>query len=191
MTTAPVSPDGSDGYLRLLDRAQEVLSLRSDPRRCFGRITLARLRRWPTWKALNYLTGLLGINEKSAKCVLMYCFGRQVVPVDTHTLRVSRRLGIIRSEVPEWTAARWLELAVPPELRALILESAALRARVFWVASPSGSRAAATFLSGASRTASHRGNDRRKERKPARSNGETHRESRWELEKAVQPSLLR
>jgi len=33
MTTAPVSPDGSDGYLRLLDHAQEVLSLRADPRR--------------------------------------------------------------------------------------------------------------------------------------------------------------
>jgi len=83
----------------------------------FGRITLAPLRRWPTWKALNYLTSLLGIDEKSAKCVLMYCFGRRVLPVDTHTLRVSRRLGIIRIDVPEWSAAQWLELAVPPELR--------------------------------------------------------------------------
>ncbi len=83
----------------------------------FRRVTLAPLGRWPTWKALNYLTSLLGINEKSAKCVLMYCFERRVLPVDTHTLRISRRLGIVRPDIPEWTAPRWLEMAVPPELR--------------------------------------------------------------------------
>ena len=33
MTTAPVFPRDGDGYLRLLDRAEEVLSLRADPRR--------------------------------------------------------------------------------------------------------------------------------------------------------------
>jgi hypothetical protein len=33
MTAANALPDDGDGYLRLLDRAQEVLSLRSDPRR--------------------------------------------------------------------------------------------------------------------------------------------------------------
>jgi hypothetical protein len=33
MTTAPVLPGDTDGYQRLLGRAQEVLSLRSDPRR--------------------------------------------------------------------------------------------------------------------------------------------------------------
>ena len=33
MTTAPVSPGDTDGYLRLLDRAHQVLSLRADPRR--------------------------------------------------------------------------------------------------------------------------------------------------------------
>jgi len=33
MTTAPVCSDGGDSYLRLVDRAREVLSLRADPRR--------------------------------------------------------------------------------------------------------------------------------------------------------------
>jgi endonuclease III len=83
----------------------------------FGRVTLSPLRRWPTWRALNYLISLLGVREKTAKCVLMYCFGRQVLPVDTHTLRISRRLGFIRAAVPEWVAERWVEMAVPPELR--------------------------------------------------------------------------
>lgn len=99
---------------------QKTKALRSAFRRMkadFGRITLAPLRCWPTWRALNYLCGLLGVNEKSAKCVLMYCFDRQVLPVDTHTLRVSRRLGVLGSHVPEWSAGRWLEMAVPPELR--------------------------------------------------------------------------
>lgn len=42
---------------------------------------------------LNYLTGLRGISDKVARCVMMYALGRNVLPVDVHVHRIARRLG--------------------------------------------------------------------------------------------------
>lgn len=44
---------------------------------------------------LKYLTNLPGVGIKTASLVLLFCFGKPVMPVDTHVLRISKRLGLL------------------------------------------------------------------------------------------------
>lgn len=60
-----------------------------------GRLSLSRLCRLPQEEALAYLRSLKGVGAKTAACVLLFSCGRPVFPVDTHILRVSKRLGLI------------------------------------------------------------------------------------------------
>jgi len=60
-----------------------------------GALDLGFLRRLPLDQAREYLTGLPGVGPKTAACVLLFSLRRPVFPVDTHVLRVSKRLGLI------------------------------------------------------------------------------------------------
>lgn len=71
----------------------------------------------PDRDALELLTSLPGIGTKSAKCVMLYCFGRAVLPVDVHVLRVAKRLGLTPMDVPWEQVDRSLEATVPDELK--------------------------------------------------------------------------
>jgi endonuclease-3 len=46
-------------------------------------------------QARSWLQSLEGVGPKTAACVLLFSLGRPALPVDTHVLRVSRRLGLI------------------------------------------------------------------------------------------------
>ena len=46
-------------------------------------------------EAKAWLVSLEGVGPKTAACVLLFSLGRPVLPVDTHVLRVSRRLGLL------------------------------------------------------------------------------------------------
>ena len=61
----------------------------------FGKVSLADLAHSDDAAAQRYLTSLPGVGVKTAKCVMMYSLGRQVLPVDTHTARVATRLGLV------------------------------------------------------------------------------------------------
>jgi len=61
----------------------------------FGQVTLAPLSRMMDDEAERFLTSLPEINKKSARCILLYSFNRQVFPVDSHCHRISQRLGWI------------------------------------------------------------------------------------------------
>jgi endonuclease-3 len=50
-------------------------------------------------EAVDYLVSLPGVGPKTAACVLLFALGRPVMPVDTHVLRVAKRLGIIGGKV--------------------------------------------------------------------------------------------
>lgn len=50
---------------------------------------------------MEELTSLEGVGRKTASVVLTVAFGIPAMPVDTHVFRVSRRLGIARSDNPE------------------------------------------------------------------------------------------
>ena len=53
----------------------------------------------------SYLRSLPGIETKSARCIMMYSFDREVFPVDTNIFRIAKRLGVIpprAKERPKW-----------------------------------------------------------------------------------------
>jgi endonuclease-3 len=52
-------------------------------------------------QTLEELTTLPGVGRKTANMVLANAFGVQAIAVDTHVLRVSNRLGLVRSDDPE------------------------------------------------------------------------------------------
>jgi endonuclease-3 len=54
----------------------------------------------PLEQARDHLVELPGVGRKTAACVLLFSFGRQDVPVDTHVQRVGTRLGLFRPAAP-------------------------------------------------------------------------------------------
>jgi len=60
-----------------------------------GRLDLSFLRRASVRAAREYLTALPGVGPKTAACVLLFSLGKPAFPVDTHVLRVSKRLGLL------------------------------------------------------------------------------------------------
>jgi len=68
-------------------------------------------------EAEAYLTSLPGVGIKTAKCVLMYSLGREVLPVDTHVLRVATRLDLVNPDTTRSQAHRLLEAEIPPKDR--------------------------------------------------------------------------
>jgi endonuclease III len=49
------------------------------------------------------LLKLRAVGRKTANCVLVYAFKKPAIPVDTHVHRISNRLGLVRTEMPEDT----------------------------------------------------------------------------------------
>lgn len=80
-----------------------------------GRLGLAFLGRWPVERAREWLMQLDGVGPKTAACVLLFNFGRPVLPVDTHVHRVSRRLGLIDDRVTAEAAHVILQASCPDE----------------------------------------------------------------------------
>lgn len=72
-----------------------------------GRLDLSSLRRKSMQEARNYLLSLPGVGPKTAACVLLFTMQKPAFPVDTHILRVSKRLGLIP---PKTTMERAHEL---------------------------------------------------------------------------------
>ncbi|MCP4231575.1 MAG: endonuclease III [bacterium] len=65
-------------------------------------------------EALAFLTGLPGVGAKTAHCVLAFSLGRDVFPVDTHVLRLSRRWKLIPPKTDMSAAHKlWAEMAPP------------------------------------------------------------------------------
>jgi DNA (cytosine-5)-methyltransferase 1 len=62
----------------------------------FGSCSLEQARSLPDEELEAFLCSLPEIQRKSAYCIMMYSFGRQVFPADTHVGRVLSRLGPYR-----------------------------------------------------------------------------------------------
>ena len=54
-------------------------------------------------KTLEGLMELPGVGRKVANCVLVFAYGRDAIPVDTHVHRISNRLGWVITKMPEET----------------------------------------------------------------------------------------
>jgi endonuclease-3 len=60
-------------------------------------------------RTIETLTALPGIGRKTAAIVLLFCFGRPALPVDTHVYRVATRLGMLPARTPLLRAHDLLE----------------------------------------------------------------------------------
>jgi endonuclease-3 len=80
-----------------------------------GEASLEFLRDMPTDQALDWLMSLPGVGIKTASLVLLFCFGRPVMPVDTHVHRVSQRVGLIGPKVAPNAAHALLLDLLPPD----------------------------------------------------------------------------
>jgi len=81
-----------------------------------GEVSLRELKRMSETEAERFLLRLPGVGLKTARCVMMYSLGFNVLPVDTHVARVSRRLGWIPAVSPGDPHALLAEV-VPPSMR--------------------------------------------------------------------------
>ena len=77
-------------------KSQQIRSLLRKVKADFGKCSLNTLARWQDDQIHEYLTELSGVSDKVAKCVMLYTLSSDVLPVDVHVYRVSKRLG--------WTA---------------------------------------------------------------------------------------
>jgi endonuclease-3 len=67
----------------------------------------------PVPEARKYLTSFPGVGVKTANIVLLFSFGKEAFPVDTHILRVTKRLGLVPPSADLSRAALLLEPHVP------------------------------------------------------------------------------
>jgi endonuclease-3 len=82
-------------------RIKEVLA---SVKTTYGAYNLSALRLFDDDEVISRLTQLNGVGVKTAACVLLFSFGRDVFPVDTHVHRVCSRLGLAPgSRTPEQT----------------------------------------------------------------------------------------
>ena len=81
-----------------------------------GSCDLGGLRNLSEGEAQAYLVSLPGVSLKVAKCVMMYTLGAEVLPVDSHVHRVTKRLGWNDRKRADQCHEE-LESLVPPELR--------------------------------------------------------------------------
>lgn len=70
----------------------------------YGRVTLDYLKEMDTSEAIESLISHKGIGIKTAQCVMMFAFHRNVCPVDRHIFRILNRTGVIKATTPEKTS---------------------------------------------------------------------------------------
>ncbi|HZD54820.1 MAG TPA: hypothetical protein VE080_01075, partial [Candidatus Aquicultoraceae bacterium] len=78
-----------------------------------GSYSLDFLKNMPLPAAREYLTSMPGIGVKTANVLLLFSFGKEAFPVDTHILRVAKRLGLVPAAADLARAAMSLEPHVP------------------------------------------------------------------------------
>jgi endonuclease-3 len=73
-------------------RIKDILSRIHD---LYGRMSLDPICDMEPNEASSFLSSLKGVGPKTVHCVLLFGCGLDVFPVDTHILRISKRLGLI------------------------------------------------------------------------------------------------
>ena len=77
---------------RIQEALRQIIAERGEP-------SIDFLRDLPAGEGLVWLMKLPGVGIKTASLVLLFCFSKPVLPVDTHVHRVSQRVGLIGKTV--------------------------------------------------------------------------------------------
>jgi endonuclease-3 len=78
-----------------------------------GRLSLFFLRKMDSEEIRKTMGGLKGIGPKTLHCLLLFGLGREAFPVDTHILRIGKRLGFIPEQMNAEKAHLWMRELVP------------------------------------------------------------------------------
>jgi endonuclease-3 len=98
-------------------KAPRILAVLEEIRRREGSLDLSWMATAGSDRVREYLTSLPGVGPKTAACVLAFSLGRPALPVDTHVLRVARRLGFLPDRADAVRAHDLMEELVPSRLR--------------------------------------------------------------------------
>lgn len=94
-------------------KAKRIVDILQWLRRREGKVSLTFLKRMGEEEIKETLGGLKGIGPKTVHCLLLFGLGRGAFPVDTHILRVGKRLGFIPQEIDAEKAHAWMDPLVP------------------------------------------------------------------------------
>ena len=78
-----------------------------------GKLSLSFLRKMDSSKIKRTIGALKGIGPKTVHCLLLFGLGREAFPVDTHILRVGKRMGFIPEKLSAEKAHSWMAPLVP------------------------------------------------------------------------------
>jgi len=98
-------------------KAPRIQAILREIRRRRGRIELDFLADMNADDAFATLTAFKGVGPKTALCTLLFALGRPVFPVDTHIVRIARRLGVLAEAVPQARAHEALTPLIAPRDR--------------------------------------------------------------------------
>jgi endonuclease-3 len=96
-------------------KAVRIQALLSEVWQRKGSLDLSFLEGLPLEEARSWLESLPGVGPKTAACVLLFSLDRPALPVDTHVLRVARRLGLVPAKASAERAQERLEEVLEPE----------------------------------------------------------------------------
>jgi endonuclease-3 len=91
-------------------RIREILRWIKDH---FGGLTLLVLNKMDSGAIQEMLGSLKGVGPKTIHCLLLFGLRREAFPVDTHILRVGKRLGFIPGKMNAEKAHSWMVPLVP------------------------------------------------------------------------------
>jgi len=101
----------SSGFYRL--KAQRIKATLSEIKNRVGRLDLRLLKKMDIDEAMDWLTSLHGVGPKTAAILLLFHFGRPVLPVDTHVWRVTKKLGLVPNNFTREKTQATLQNVVP------------------------------------------------------------------------------
>ena len=78
-----------------------------------GRLSLAFLKKMESEEIKKKIGALKGIGPKTLHCLLLFGLRREAFPVDTHILRVGKRLGFIPDRMDAEKAHPWMAPLIP------------------------------------------------------------------------------
>jgi endonuclease-3 len=97
-------------------KAHRIKNILSSIKSDWKTVSLRFLCAMPPEQAKAVLFGFKGVGPKTANCVLLFGCAMDVFPVDTHILRISKRVGLIHESVSlERAHALWADF-LPPGL---------------------------------------------------------------------------
>jgi endonuclease-3 len=79
----------------------------------YGQLSLVFLKEMDSEEIKGTMGGLKGIGPKTVHCLLLFGLGREAFPVDTHVLRVGKRLGLLPEKINAEKAHLWMVPLIP------------------------------------------------------------------------------